>query len=341
MSKAPKLDKPKFYAKEPIAVVGIGGIFPDANSIDEFWQNIITGRNSVAEVPVDRWDSNLYYDQNREIPDKTYTKIGAFVKNFEFKSFEYRIPPTVADQMDPVQKFALYAAKEALEDANYKSDSFPNESCAVVIGNSGGGELKTQYNRRIFFPHLQQTVSNTKLFKSLTNTEQKEFIENFETEYKGGLIGITEDSMPGELPNIVAGRIASVFNLRGMNITSDAACASSLAAIEVAYKGLQAHDYDAAVVGGADRTMDPTTYVKFSKIGALSADGSYPFDARANGFVMGEGSGMFVLKRLSDAIKAKDKIYSLIIGVGASSDGKGKGITAPNPIGQELAVKRA
>ncbi|MFV2013891.1 MAG: type I polyketide synthase, partial [Candidatus Heimdallarchaeota archaeon] len=286
-------------------------------------------------------DPKLYYDKDRNAQDKTYTKIGAFVKDFEFESFEYRIPPTVANQMDKVQQFALYAAKEALEDAKYTSESFPRENCAVIIGNSGGGELKTEFNRRIFFPHLEESIKKTEHYKSLSNKQQHEFLSNIEKEYKGGLLNVTEDSMPGELPNIVAGRIASVFNLRGMNITSDAACASSLAAIDVAYKGLLAHDYDAAVVGGSDRTMDPTTYVKFSKIGALSDKGSYPFDARANGFVMGEGSGMFVLKRLSDAIKAKDKIYSLIIGVGASSDGKGKGITAPNPIGQELAVKRA
>ncbi|MCE7737292.1 MAG: acyltransferase domain-containing protein [Candidatus Heimdallarchaeota archaeon] len=341
MSKAPKLEQAKIYGKEPIAVVGLGGIFPDSNSIDEFWQNIITGHSSIDEVPLERWDPKLYYDEDREAPDKTYTKIGAFVKNFEFKSFEYRIPPTVATQMDKVQQYALYAAKEALEDAKYNSDSFPRDSCAVIIGNSGGGELKTEYNRRILFPHLEDAIKKTDQFKSLNKKDQKEFLSNVEKEYKVDLKNITEDSMPGELPNIIAGRIASVFNLRGMNITSDAACASSLAAIEVAYKGLLAHDYDAAVVGGSDRTMDATTYVKFSKIGALSEKGSFPFDARANGFVMGEGSGMFILKRLSDAIEANDNIYGLIIGVGASSDGKGKGITAPNPIGQELAVQRA
>ena len=87
MSKAPKLEKPKIYGKEPIAIVGLGGIFPDANSVDEFWQNIIAGHNSISEVPIDRWDPKLYYDKNRETPDKTYTKIGAFVKDFDFNIF--------------------------------------------------------------------------------------------------------------------------------------------------------------------------------------------------------------------------------------------------------------
>lgn len=168
MSKAPKLEQPKIYEKEPIAIVGLGGIFPDANTVDEFWQNIISGHNSIAEVPLDRWDSKLYYDSNRNTPDKTYTKIGAFVKNFEFKSFEYRIPPTVAKQMDQVQQYALYAAKEALEDAKYTSVSFPKDSCAVVIGNSGGGELKIEFNRRIYFPTVEAAIRKTAQFNSVS-----------------------------------------------------------------------------------------------------------------------------------------------------------------------------
>ncbi|MCH8906407.1 MAG: acyltransferase domain-containing protein, partial [Candidatus Heimdallarchaeota archaeon] len=341
MIKGSKLQLPKLYTPEPIAIVGLGGIFPDAKNIDEFWENIKSGHSAIRQVSKDRWDPDMYYDKDRSAPDKTYTTLGAFVEGFEFNSFDYRIPPNIVKQIDIVQQFALYAAKEALEDANYKSDSFPSQRTAVIIGNSAGGEIKSIYNRRIFYPFVAERLKLTDLFKNLSPDDQDTLLEEFEKSYKDVLTEITEDSMPGELPNIISGRIAAVFNLRGMNITSDAACASSLAAIEVAFKGLLTHEYDAAVVGGADRSMGPTTFVKFCKIGALSAEGSFPFDARANGFVMGEGAGMFVLKRLSDAIKADDKIYSLIIGVGASSDGKGKGITAPNPIGQELAVRRA
>src|SRR5690606_22710339 len=105
--------------------------------------------------------------------------------------------------------------------------------------------------------------------------------------------------------------------------------------------GLRTRQFDVAITGGADRTMGPTSFVKFSKIGALSPDGSRPFDADANGFVMGEGAGILVLKRLEDAVRDGDSIYATIRGVGGSSDGKGKGITAPNPRGQELAIRRA
>ncbi|MHA2250886.1 MAG: SDR family NAD(P)-dependent oxidoreductase [Candidatus Kariarchaeaceae archaeon] len=341
MSSTPKLDVPQQFSPEPIAIVGLGGLFPDAKNIAEFWNNIVSGRNSIGDIPDDRWDPDLYYSSDRNEPDKTYSKIGAFIKDFEFNSLEYRIPPMVVNSIDIVQQMALYASKEALEDANYQSKDFPNERCAVIIGNSLGGEISIDFNRRVFFPHIIQSLQASKKFQAISRADQENLLKELETEYKKDLAAITEDSMPGELANVIAGRIASVFNLRGMNITSDAACASSLAAIDIAFKGLQTHEYDAAVVGGADRSMDPTTFVKFSKIGALSPTGSYPFDKRANGFVMGEGAGVFILKRLSDAKKIGDKIYALIIGVGSSSDGKGKGITAPNPIGQELAVKRA
>jgi acyl transferase domain-containing protein len=148
--------------------------------------------------------------------------------------------------------------------------------------------------------------------------------------------------MPGELSNVIAGRIANLFNLRGPNFTTDAACASGLAALNAAVDGLIDHQYDAVITGGVDRNMGVDAFVKFCKIGALSATGTRPFDAGADGFVMGEGAALFVLKRLEDAERDGDRIYAVILGVGgSSSDGKGKGITAPNPVGQKLAVKRA
>ena len=147
--------------------------------------------------------------------------------------------------------------------------------------------------------------------------------------------------MPGELANIMAGRVANLFNLRGPNFIIDAACASALAAMSSAVAGLAAGHYDAVITGGVDRNMGVNAFVKFCKIGALSATGTRPFDAGADGFVMGEGAAMFVLKRLADAERAGDRIYAVLLGLGGSSDGKGKGITAPNPVGQRLSLERA
>jgi malonyl CoA-acyl carrier protein transacylase len=152
---------------------------------------------------------------------------------------------------------------------------------------------------------------------------------------------ITEDTMPGELSNIIAGRVANVFNFTGPNYVTDAACASSLAALQSAVDGLRFGQFDAVLTGGVDRSMGVESFVKFCKIGALSPDGSRPYSEGANGFVMGEGTAIFLLKRLEDAERDGDKIYAVIRAIGGSSDGKGKGITAPNPLGQQRAIQRA
>ena len=152
---------------------------------------------------------------------------------------------------------------------------------------------------------------------------------------------ITEDTMPGELSNIIAGRVANLLNLGGPNFVTDAACASSFAALQAALDGLAAGYYDAVLTGGVDRNMGVLSFVKFSKIGALSPDGSRPYAEGANGFVMGEGAAILLLKRLADAERDGDTIYAVIRGVGGASDGRGKGITAPNPVGPQRAMERA
>ena len=152
---------------------------------------------------------------------------------------------------------------------------------------------------------------------------------------------ISEDTMPGELANCTAGRVANLFNFRGSNFTTDAACASAMAAMQAATEGLVQKHYDLAVTGGIDRNMGASTFIKFCKIGALSATGTRPYAQGADGFVMGEGAAVFLLKRLADAERDGDKIYAVVRGLGGSSDGKGKGITAPNPIGQKLCIERA
>ena len=170
---------------------------------------------------------------------------------------------------------------------------------------------------------------------------QERIVEETREAFLGEQFEITEDTMPGELSNVIAGRVANLFNLRGPNFTTDAACASGLAALNAAVDGLVEHDFDAVITGGIDRNMGVDAFVKFCKIGALSATGTRPFDAGADGFVMGEGAALFVLKRLEDAERDGDRVHAVILGIGGSSDGKGKGITAPNPVGQRLAVERA
>jgi len=324
-----------------IAIVGVGAILPDAPSAAGFWNNIIGKRYSITETPPERWSITDYYDSDPKTPDKTYSKIGGWVRGYEFDWKRFRVPPKVAASMDEGQQWAVTIAADALADYGYPDRPLDTERTGVILGTAMGGELHYVTSQRIVFPEYVRRLRSTSEFIKLSPVAQNALIEQFHAALDQDLPPITEDTMPGELPNIVSGRVANMLNLRGPNFITDAACASSFAAVEAAIQMLTEHKVDAVLTGGVDRNMGATTFVKFCKIGALSATGTRPFGDGADGFVMGEGAGAFLLKRLSDAERAGDKIYAVIRGVAGSSDGKGKGITAPNPIGQQLAVQRA
>ncbi|MBI5745327.1 MAG: acyltransferase domain-containing protein, partial [Elusimicrobia bacterium] len=326
---------------EKIAIVGLGIIAPKALNKDQFWQNVLDGRNCIGEVPADRWDWKLYFSEDHKAADKTYSKIGGFIEGFKFDSIKYKIPPQIAGQISRLQQMTIEAVRMAMEDSGYDKKPFDPKMTAAVLGNAMGATRKEMTDMRVYKFYNEDILKKTAAFSSLPKAKQDEMIKEFEDGIDNGIIKITEDTMPGELANVTAGRIANVFNFNGPNMTMDAACASSLAALDYAVLGLRAGKFDMAVAGGADDMMSPPAYVKFCKIGALSADGSYSFDERANGFVMAEAVVVYVLKRLSDAQRDGDKIYALINAVGASSDGKGKGITAPNPKGQKIAIENA
>jgi malonyl CoA-acyl carrier protein transacylase len=326
---------------EPIAIIGLGAVMPEADNVEKFWSNIESGKDCIGEVPADRWDWKLYFDADPKAKDKTYSKIGGFIRGFEFNPLPFRIPPPVAAQMDGIQKLAVVATAQALADAGYDKKAFDSERTAVILGNSMGGPKKDATDLRIYSQEIKAKLQKSSNFATLEKGLRDTILKDLNQFIESELPSVNEDSMPGELSNVMAGRVANVFNLNGPNFTVDAACASSLAALDAAVKGLRLRDFDMVVCGAVDQMMAAAPYVKFSKIGALSPDGSRPFDDRANGFVMGEGAGVYILKRLSDAVKDGDRIYAVIRAIGSSSDGKGKGITAPNPKGQRLAIDRA
>jgi len=330
-------------AHRAIAIVGAGAVLPDAPNVAAFWQNVKNGRYSISEVSPDRWDPASYYDPDHSVPDKTYSKIGGWVREHVWDPMAWRlpIPPRVADAMDSSQKWGISCTREALEDYGYPKRPLNTDRTAVILGNAMGGERHYFTVLRVLFPEYAGELAETPSFAALPEAVRREITRELHDRMGKRLPEITEDSMPGELANCIAGRIANVFNFHGPNYVCDAACASAMAAISSAAEGLVAHDFDAAVTGGIDRNMGASTFVKFCKIGALSATGTRPYAEGADGFVMGEGAAIFLLKRLADAERDGDKIYAVLRGMAGSSDGKGKGITAPNPIGQKLAVERA
>ena len=330
-------------AERAVAIVGVGAILPDAPNAQKFWQNIREGVDSIKEVPRDRWNPDLYYDANPKVPDKTYCKIGGWVCDWEWDPLKWKfpIPPRVSQLMDLTQKWGIATAREALADYGWPARPLDRERTAVIYGNAMGGDMHLYSAARVFFPEFTEELKKASGFASLPPDVRKSIIEQMYEGIDGKLPQITEDTMPGELSNILAGRIAAIFDFNGPNFVSDAACASAMAGMTAAVSGLVDGDYDAVLTGGIDANMSPSTFVKFSKIGALSPTGSRPYAAGADGFIMGEGGVTFILKRLTDAERDGDKIYAVIRSIGGSSDGKGKGITAPNPNGQKLCVRRA
>ncbi len=329
-------------AHRAIAIVGAGAVLPDAVNVPAFWQNVKNARYSISEVPAGRWDPSLYYDADHAAPDKTYSKIGGWVREYVWDPMKWHlpIPPRVVDAMDVAQKWAIACTREALEDYGYPQRPLNLDRTAVILGNAMAGERHYLTSLRVHFPEYARELGESASFAALPAAARQRITRELHDRIGKLLPEITEDSMPGELANCIAGRIANLYNFHGPNYVVDAACASAMAAISSAVEGLVENDFDVAVCGGIDRNMGAPTFVKFCKIGALSGRDSRPYAEGADGFVMGEGAAIFLLKRLADAEHDGDNIYAVLRGIGGASDGKGKGITAPNPIGQKLAIER-
>lgn len=330
------------YYDDAVAIVGLGTVFPKGIGVDNYWQSILKGEDACVEIPPEHWNWKFYYDPDPKTPDKSYTKIGAFVQDFEFDAFQFKIPPLTAEHLDRFQKFGIIATRDALNDAGLLKEKIVNDPrLAVITANSSGGESRDTVVLRASFDEIVHHFKETQTWSEIPRDIQEKLIDETHENFKEDYRNITEDSMPGSLPNIASGRIANQFGAAGPNYIADAACGSTHAAIMNSIDCLNNQRADVVITGGLDSSMSAFTYILFCKVGALTADGSRPFSKGANGFLMGEGGGIIVLKRLEDAVNDNDKIYAVIRGIGASSDGKGKGITAPNPLGQALAIKRA
>ncbi len=309
--------------QDAVAIVGVGALLPDAPDPATFWKNIKDGRYSVSDVPADRWDASLYYDPDPSAPDKTYSRIGGWVKQWEWNPLAWKmpIPPRVGALMDLTQKWGVAAARQALEDYGYPRRPLDPERTAVILGVAMGGDMHLYSAARILYPEFAGALASGSSFSALPAEARGALLEEMRAGIAAKMPMVTEDTMPGELSNIVAGRIAALWDFRGPNFVTDAACASAIAGMDAAIEGLLEHRYDAVLSGGIDSNMSPTTFVKFSKIGALSATGTRPYADGADGFVMAEGGAIFLLKRLADAERDGDRVYAVILGIGGSSDG--------------------
>jgi acyl transferase domain-containing protein/NAD(P)H-dependent flavin oxidoreductase YrpB (nitropropane dioxygenase family)/NAD(P)-dependent dehydrogenase (short-subunit alcohol dehydrogenase family) len=304
-----------------VAIVGMACIYPGASNIEEYWRNIIMGKDSVTEVPDDRWNKELYFNPGSDAQDMSHSKWGGFIPRIDFDPLEFGIPPQSLAAIEPSQLLSLLVAKQALENAGYRDGNFNADNVSVILGAEGGNDLANNYGFRNYY---------------------KQVFGEMPEELDKALPRLTEDSFPGVLANVISGRITNRLNLGGRNYTVDAACASSLAAIDLACQELILEKSDMVLAGGVDLHNGINDYLMFSSTHALSRKGRCAtFDAEADGIALGEGVAMVVLKRLEDAERDGDRIYAVIKGVGGSSDGKSLGLTAPRKKGQISALERA
>ncbi|MCC9020655.1 type I polyketide synthase [Flavobacterium lipolyticum] len=304
-----------------IAIIGMECVFPGAKNLAEYWRNIILGKDCVTEVPEERWNKDLYYQPDSNGSDVSHSKWGGFIPKIDFDPLEFGIPPQSLAAIEPTQLLTLLVAKRAMEDAGYGEKQINRENISVIIGAEGGNDLANSYSFRGYYKQV---------FGELHEEVEKAFPQT------------TEDSFPGILANVIAGRITNRLDLGGRNFTVDAACASSIAAIDLACQELILGKSDMVLTGGADLHNGINDYLMFSSTHALSRKGRCAtFDSTADGIALGEGVAILVLKRYEDALRDGDRIYSVIKGVGGSSDGKALGLTAPRKIGQVRALERA
>lgn len=291
----------KVTSSDRIAVTGMACRFPRANNIDTFWNLLVSGRDATSELPQERWPvADFLHEDRRTVGTLVSSRAGLLDDIKGFDARYFGITPREAEAMDPQQRIALEVAYEAIEDAGIVTG--PPQKIGVFVG-----AWSAEYSRR-----FHRNMPNETL------------------QYWG----------TGNSLSVIANRISYAFNFRGTSMTVDTASSSSLLAIHLACRAIEAGDIDRAVVGGVNLLIDPITSVYFTKIGALSPDGlSKSFDADANGYVRAEGCGFVVLERTQDAEARRQRIYAEVLGTGSNQDGRSAGLTVPNGEAQTALIR--
>jgi acyl transferase domain-containing protein len=301
-----KLEKLERAKNEPIAIIGMGCRFPGgADNPEAFWQLLRDGVDAIAEVPSDRWDMNAYYDSNPDAAGKICNRYGGFIPHLqEFDAQFFRIAPREALSLDPQQRLLLEVSWEALENAALPPEQLAGSQTGVFIGI-----CSTDYWHRL----LSRQVTDIDAYLTTGNTH-----------------------------SMASGRLSYVFGFNGPSLSVDTACSSSLVAVHLACQSLRQQECNLALAGGVNRILSPQVSINFSKAKMLSTDGRCKtFDASADGFVRGEGCGIIVLKRLSDAIASEDNILAVISGSAVNQDGRTSGLTVPHGPSQKAVIQQA
>ncbi len=324
--------------QEGVAIVGMGALFPGAPDLATYWRNIEGGVDAITDVPAERWES-FFYDPESTAPDRVYCHRGGFVDEYAtFDAAAFGIMPVTVEAAEPDQLIALKVAAAAIADAGGEAQLGDPQKVGVIVGRGGyftPGMARFDQRVRV----AQQLVESLReLVPDITEAKLDEVKHAFQDQ-----LGPSRPEAAIDLvPNLAASRIANRLDLQGPAYTVDAACASSLVAVDQAVAELRSGRCDAVVAGGVHHCHDVAFWTVFSQLRALSpSEAIRPFDRSADGLLIGEGTGMVVLKRLADAERDGDRVYAVIRGTGVASDGRASSVMKPRVAGQLLALERA
>ncbi|MGQ0700763.1 MAG: beta-ketoacyl synthase N-terminal-like domain-containing protein [Panacagrimonas sp.] len=320
-----------------IAVIGLAGVYPGARDADAFWQNICNKVDAITDADPE-W-TGPYFEANTTADDRIYTTKGGFLRELAVVDpMDVGMMPAVAAGSDPDHMIALKMARDALKDAGYGAGrKLDGSRTGVVVarGTYGNRGISSMLSRGFFLDQMMDLVRD--LRPDFSEAEVRELHTDLKKQlppYGGDMVGVLT-------PNVIASLIANRLDLMGPAYIVDAACASSLIAIDSACQELASGRCDMMLAGGTQVQTPPAIFIQFCQINALSRGCLRPFQKGAEGTLLGEGCGMLVLKRVADAEAAGDRIYAVIKGIGSSSDGKAKGLLAPRLEGEILAMRRA
>lgn len=320
-----------------VAIVGMACMFPGSPDLRRFWENILACRSCIGDHPEP--EALRAYQADASDFERIYTIRGGFLgEASHFDPLEFRIMPDSVEGGDPDHFLALRVARDALRDAGLEPGEFSGERTDVILGH--GTFTNPGYTNHVFHADvLDQVIDLLRETRPEYTDEELAWIWR---RLRDSLPPLNAQVLPAIIPNIIAGRISNRLNLMGTSHIVDGACASTLLAMNYGVMNLLHGHSDIALVGGSQACLLPPTFMVFCSLGALSRQPALrPFDASADGTLIGEGLGMLVMKRRDDAERDGNRIYALIKGLGVASDGKSKGLLAPRLEGEALAIERA
>lgn len=311
--------------KDAVAIIGLGGIFPDAHTLAAYWDLLVSGRDPKSKVPTDRWDADIFYKAGSNGPWHSPTELGGFITDFVYDWKKHKIPPKQLETGDPLQFMLLDAADQALIDAGYDRRPFDHRRVSVIVGTIFGGDFNVHLNLALHLPEFERQLRQVLRRHEVSEAQTQEMLETFREafiEHKP----MIRDKTGSYSSSTLASRVAKTFDLMGGAFALDAGEASSFAALSTSVDFLLSGTCDMVLCAGAQRSMDVSTHEEMALRGLLTPDTPRAaFDADANGLVLGEGVGMLLLKRLSDAQRDGDPIRAVIRGIGGATHTESSG----------------